>query len=367
VDVGVTGIHAALLHTGKVLLFQYPDPELGPNSLAALFDPVTNTTTRVDPPFPRDIFCSGLSIMADGRLLVAGGMDDSNTDTDSAGINAAEIFDPTSETWLDAVPMSFARYYPSLVEMPDGTMLALSGDDETGQTVQLAVEAYDPRSGNWAILPSSANLPSNEDVYPRVMVLPTGQLYQAGPTQGTYLYDPSSMAWSFVGSMHQPRDGGAAVLLPGLRKILTAGGAPVTRTTETFDFSRPKGTWKLTAPMAYGRVELNLVLLADGTVLAVGWSFSLGVVRQPDKGDRTLQSGDGQVDVDGTAAGPAHLPFHRAPPSRQPCTLCRLGLGSTHKHRGDLRSALPVQGQSARHRFCARLGELWPGFRNPYT
>ncbi|WP_030416286.1 kelch motif-containing protein [Streptomyces sp. NRRL S-1448] len=71
----INTIHAALLHTGKVLLVA------GSGNNAAnfraksfrtvLWDPVKNTFTNI--PTPKDLFCSGHTQLPDGKLLVAGG------------------------------------------------------------------------------------------------------------------------------------------------------------------------------------------------------------------------------------------------------------------------------------------------------
>ncbi|GAA0427419.1 kelch motif-containing protein [Streptomyces luteireticuli] len=71
----INTIHAALLHTGKVLLVA------GSGNNAAnfkaksfrtvLWDPKENTFKNV--PTPKDLFCAGHSQLPDGRLLVAGG------------------------------------------------------------------------------------------------------------------------------------------------------------------------------------------------------------------------------------------------------------------------------------------------------
>ena len=77
------GIHAALLPTGKVIWWAYPQKESPNTAQAWLWDPATGNTKRVDPPLWRDpadgqlkaanIWCSGQSFLADGRVLVTGG------------------------------------------------------------------------------------------------------------------------------------------------------------------------------------------------------------------------------------------------------------------------------------------------------
>jgi len=109
-DIGVMGINAALLHTGKALYWQYPSST--PESPAILYDPNTGNVKQVTAPFARDIFCSGNSILADGRVLVAGGSNDSCHNPNGCGIRASELFDPITETWSDNAKMSFFAVLP---------------------------------------------------------------------------------------------------------------------------------------------------------------------------------------------------------------------------------------------------------------
>ncbi|UUN27078.1 kelch motif-containing protein [Streptomyces sp. FIT100] len=71
----INAIHAALLHTGKVLLIAGS----GNNQKnfdakkfeSVLWDPRTNEFTKI--PTPKDMFCAGHTQLPDGKLLVAGG------------------------------------------------------------------------------------------------------------------------------------------------------------------------------------------------------------------------------------------------------------------------------------------------------
>src|SRR5438477_2008019 len=75
----INPIHAALLHTGKVLIVAGSgnDPNnafpsnTNPDYESAIWDPQAGkiTTQRV----AWDMFCNGMSVMADGRVLINGG------------------------------------------------------------------------------------------------------------------------------------------------------------------------------------------------------------------------------------------------------------------------------------------------------
>jgi hypothetical protein len=68
-------IHAALLHTGKVLLVagsgNNQDNFARKRFDTRIWDPVKGTVKKV--PTPNDLFCTGHTQLADGRLLIAGG------------------------------------------------------------------------------------------------------------------------------------------------------------------------------------------------------------------------------------------------------------------------------------------------------
>lgn len=77
-DPCVVGANAVVLHTGKVLFYYYPAGGKQ-NSQAVLLDPVTGTVTDVSLPVSRDIFCSGVTILPNGKVMVTGGVVETTT------------------------------------------------------------------------------------------------------------------------------------------------------------------------------------------------------------------------------------------------------------------------------------------------
>lgn len=81
------------------------------------------------PNAPDNLFCSGLTQLSDGRLMVIGGTE---VGTEN-GLKVANIFSPSSGTgqgsWSSTVDsMEYARYYPTATTLADGRVLASGGD-----------------------------------------------------------------------------------------------------------------------------------------------------------------------------------------------------------------------------------------------
>jgi Domain of unknown function (DUF1929)/Kelch motif/Galactose oxidase, central domain len=257
-----------------VLLYYYPVGSVGTS--AVLLDPTTMTYTNVNMSYQRDAFCGGNDLLPNGEVFVSGGhkYNPSNPKdhADEAGSPNTDLFDPATGTWIPAPQMDLARWYPTNVELGNGHVLVFGGQvDPTTQAT--TVEEYDPASNTISTLPSTADkvLP----VYPRMTLLPNGKIFNSEPNKGTQLFDPATSTWSWVGNtkLGQARTEGSTVLLPGLNKVLIAGGrgaTGATNTAEVIDFSQAKPTWQFTGSMTYARAFSNAVLLADGTVLEVG-------------------------------------------------------------------------------------------------
>jgi len=281
----VVGVNAALMYTGKVLLYYYPpNPDSG--SQALVLDPVTGKITWVSLTVLRNIFCSGLSILPDGRVMVTGGVIPTGSQphvhsevVNNFGTTTTILFDPATLTWTLGQDMLYARWYPTMIELTDGTELESTGMSEVG-LLQKTMETYNYDTGGWTALPTSANMPNVANYpYARMSLMPTGNVLLAAPSAQTYQFNPTTNAWSFVAANNfGDRYFAAHVLLPGQEKVLVAGGSPsklngggsATNTAEIIDMSAATPSWSYTGSMTYPRYNENLVLLADGSVLAVG-------------------------------------------------------------------------------------------------
>jgi hypothetical protein len=186
IDLHVTAIHSALLPGGDVVLFSYPAPGKR-GSDTWVWNSGTGTSRQVPTVPRRDVFCSGHSFLADGRLFVTGGaMWGSHL---YLGALQTSFFDPHTETWQPGPDMRFPRWYPTNLTLPDGDVLIVAGADIAEHDVPV-IERFMTASGSIERLPARADKTTNE--YPRLHLLPDGKVLLAGQSRETALFDPAT-------------------------------------------------------------------------------------------------------------------------------------------------------------------------------
>ena len=266
VDWPVVGVHVALMPNGKVLAYD----SVGDNATetyavhdhtrATVWDPETGTQTPVWVDTGYNVFCSGLAHLTDGSLFVAGG----NLDAQLHGIRQTHVFNPATNTWSLGPDMAAGRWYPTVTPLRNGEMLITSGGPSIPEVRTTA--------GSLRSL-SSASL--SQPLYPWVDVAPDGRAFVSGPDPTMRSLDTAGTgAWQSYGQRDAiNRDYGSHALYD-IGKILVAGGGPSTRDARTIDINGATPQVAPTAPMANGRRQHNLTVLADGSVLATGGNSS---------------------------------------------------------------------------------------------
>jgi PKD repeat protein len=253
--------HMILLPYDKALIFSTGDD-------VQLWNIGSNTFKPVPATFG-DLHCAGHVTLADGSALVVGGQEGSPF----IGTKITATFDPVTESWTNRTPMHYARWYPTITTLPDGRVLSTGGTDEGKGKVRIP-EIYDPTTDTWTELPGAAK---TQPLYPFMYVDPTsGRLYDAAPAARTEFLDiAGGGSWS-PGPMSgwDNLAGGCcseAGAMYDIGKIIrTGGGDPAHNRTGVIDLTAASPTWRETAPMAFARRRQNLVILADGNVMAVG-------------------------------------------------------------------------------------------------
>src|SRR5579862_3763582 len=112
---------------------------------------------------------STLTILPNGKILVAGGADASfNT------FASAELFDPATGIWTATGSMNTPRYSHTATLLQNGKVLVSGGQNSSGTTN--SAELYDPVSGTWSY---TGSLSSNR-VEHTATLLPDGQVLVCG-------------------------------------------------------------------------------------------------------------------------------------------------------------------------------------------
>jgi hypothetical protein len=178
-----------------------------------------------------DLFCSDQIFLADGRILDVGGTAYYNEPgvpgqptygvVELEGLKNSRLYDAESNSWRASGQMTYGRWYPSIVTLPDGKVAAFSGvtklikplypdrPGDSGRNVTQS-EVYDPKAGTWKVDGGNKSLP----LYPRLHLLPNGNVYYdaagqafnpAGQAYDEALwnmaasYDPRSQKWTDLG------------------------------------------------------------------------------------------------------------------------------------------------------------------------
>jgi fibronectin type 3 domain-containing protein len=234
------------------------------------------------------VFCSGVAQLPDGRELIVGG----TSDYSFAGENRASFFDSVTGAWAQSQNMAFGRWYATATTLADGRVLALGGYNTTN-SITRGVEIYDlDQAGTgWS---TTAGAPFTPPLYPRVFVLPGGDVFFNGQgstarTPNGWIYDPAARTWTVSTATTMERVYGSSVLLPLLPPAYTprvmnfGGGNPATSSTEIMDLSVTPPVWTAAASMSTGRIQMNAVLLPNGQVLAEGGSVNNEAPNGPGK------------------------------------------------------------------------------------
>lgn len=288
-------MHAAMLHTGKVLL-------IPSNNRTVLWDPDPAVATPVEimnggpggTGLAANLFCSGHSFLSDGRLLVVGG--GGGGPGEASSIQGWK-FDPTTIKWTrTSNDMLFQRWYPTLVTLSDtpGKVLVAAGMTDRIGSLAGFMEVYSETTDKFE--PITATGPVGEllfpPTYPGLHLLPGGEIFHVPVGFGDCNQSPSGTAadptavftfsnparttgsWRTLGTNHR-RKGTSVLLLeptsPFVRALAIGGGdAGTSGTGQTIDLSTFSPTWDPAFPLLEERVHPNAVVLPDGTVFICG-------------------------------------------------------------------------------------------------
>jgi hypothetical protein len=145
------------------------------------------------------------TLLVDGRVLIAGGVD-----AGGAPLASASIYDPATNAFTPAGSMSQARSQAVAVRLPDGRVL-VAGGVPAGGGGSASADIYDPGTGAWS---TSAPLPHAE-AGGEAQLLPDARVIVMGGT-----FDVTSRTTQ----IYTPDPGGEPVSPPGVN--CSSAGSP---------------------------------------------------------------------------------------------------------------------------------------------
>lgn len=334
----ITAIHVAMLKTGNILIlagssFYKPPPPNWHNDWL-LYNPANGNKgqtqfTTYDP------FCSHQVQLPDGKIFFAGGTllydeDLASCNGQFRGIKQTYIYNPdvgTNGTMTLGPNMREARWYPTMINLPDGRVACFSGDDEFGNPSEnRLVQIYDPTIGSigewvnpphgggpgtptsytphtendacegdpyggsgqtytptspeggpWSLAPILGN-------YPRMHLMPSGLIFKVGMNGDVRAWNPTNAlisplaqyAWGNYAATGSSRSYGNSFLLPlenetteKGRILICGGGGSNTAQLLTFTGNTSFSTTSL-PNLNFGRKYSSQIILPDGTCMIFG-------------------------------------------------------------------------------------------------
>ena len=146
VDFPLVPVAVAMLPNGKMLLWSaYARDNFGGSNgytQTAIYDPVSGESTqRTVSNTQHDMFCPGISMDFNGRIIISGGSNAAKT----------SIYDPSSDSWIAAPNMQIARGYQSTTTCSDGRVFNIGGSWSGAQGNKNG-EIYSPSANTWSLV-----------------------------------------------------------------------------------------------------------------------------------------------------------------------------------------------------------------------
>src|SRR5207248_3184307 len=102
-----------------------------------------------------------------------------------------------TNSWSRGADFLYKRWYPSILTLPDGRVILVSGSHDGAITnLQPIPELYDPVANTWTQLNSANKV---IEYYPFLYVIPDGRLIQVGATEhatNTLVMNLSTFTWT---------------------------------------------------------------------------------------------------------------------------------------------------------------------------
>ena len=267
---------ATRLANGRVLLVGGNTSRTGPVATTELYDPATDTILAIGSLGEARAEHTA-TLLADGRVLVAGG---SSNLTDAT--SSAEIYDPATGLWSPTGAMVQPRVEHAAVLLADGRVLVAGGYGHNGVALDSA-EIYDPAQGTWSVTHDAGlnqTRLATARIHPAMALLPDGTALAVGgqdsdgtPLASTDRFSPAAGTWAAGPTLHSGRTNFAMVQFAN-GSLLVCGGVDSSFTGVASAELLTANTWTQAAAMTADRYDHSATVLTDGRVLVAGGTVS---------------------------------------------------------------------------------------------
>ncbi|WP_413582326.1 Kelch repeat-containing protein [Bdellovibrio sp. HCB288] len=276
---GVRGLHTANISGDYLVLLNGITGTTSPVTMAEKID-MSKFTWRRQGNLIKDRALHVTALLPNGKVLVAGGL--SQTSSTNTPLDSTEIFDPATGLWSAGPALPSPRLFSQATVLTDGRVLVAGGlDGAFAKTATTAI--YNPASNSWSTGPSIA--------IPRVghssHLLPNGKVIIIGgaahpttsaPTEKTEIFDPATNQWTYGPDLPTAVSEFSSVTLSD-NTILILGGlttAAATSITTVQAYNPSTNSFTTKAPMTLGRYQAAAAVLPSGNVLLTGGWASTG-------------------------------------------------------------------------------------------
>jgi len=201
------------------------------------------------------------NVNRDYTILGVSGAVASDLQASSFAINRAEqnfwgsrksyVFNIHTETYQRVSNLSLARWYPTLVGLKDGNVLAVSGLNQFGQIITGHSEEFNLKTQRWTLEPK---LQHSFPTYPALFLMPNGDLFFTGATTG---YGPDKKSWREPG-IWNPNTNAFRPVTAGLQdpNLMETAGSIILPPAQDQRYAIIGGGGVGESPLSTGRIDV---------------------------------------------------------------------------------------------------------------
>jgi Domain of unknown function (DUF1929) len=203
--------------------------------------------------------------------------------------NKSYLFNPATESYEKVSDLTIARWYPTLVGLKDGRVLAVSGLDQYGRIIEGDNEVFNPETKTWSADPA---LTRTFPTYPSLFLMPSGnELFYSGSNAGygsatvgrtPGIWNLNTNSFQDVPGLRDPgeTETSGSVLLPpaqAQRYMIVGGGGignseDATARTDIAELNTPEPHFTPGPDLAQPTRYPNVVITPDNKVVITGGS-----------------------------------------------------------------------------------------------